>query len=131
MTFTDFAMIVIAASTAIFVLTLIPTLLAIKKTAVSAGLLADMALLELKPAIQELREVLAEMKTVSKNVAGKTDDLNCFMSALGETGNNLHIINRTISTVAGTINAAGVWVTGAKVAGKYMLERYLKKRGGI
>jgi uncharacterized protein YoxC len=130
MTFTDFAMIVIAASTAIFVLTLVPTLLAIKRTALSAGLLTDMIQQELKPTLQELTAVLAEMKTISKGVAEKTDDLNCFMSALGETGNNLNTINRTIGTVSSVLNATSVWATGAKVAGKYMLQRYLNMRGG-
>ncbi len=130
MTFTDFAMIVIAASTAIFVLTLVPTLLAIKRTALSAGLLTDMIQQELKPTLQELTAVLAEMKTISKGVAEKTDDLNCFMSALGETGNNLNTINRTIGTVSSLLNVTSVWATGAKVAGKYMLQRYLNMRGG-
>lgn len=130
MTFTDFAMIVIAASTAIFVLTLVPTLLAIKRTALSAGLLTDMIQQELKPTLQELTAVLAEMKAISKGVAEKTDDLNCFMSALGETGTNLNTINRTIGTVSNVLNATSVWVTGAKVAGQYMLQRYLNMRGG-
>jgi len=130
MTFTDFAMIVIAASTAIFVLTVVPTLLAIKRTALSAGLLTDMIQQELKPTLQELTAVLAEMKTISKGVAEKTDDLNCFMSALGETGNNLNTINRTIGTVSNVLNVTSVWATGAKVAGKYMFQRYLNMRGG-
>lgn len=130
MTFTDFAMIVIAASTAIFVLTLVPTLLAIKKTAISAGLLADMVQQELKPTIQELTAVLVEMKTVTKGIAEKTDDLNCFMSSLGETGENLHIINRTIGTVSSTLSSATALATGVKVAGKYILQRYLNMRGG-
>jgi uncharacterized protein YoxC len=130
MTFTDFAMIVIAASTVIFVLTLIPTLLAIKKTAISAGMLTDMMQQELKPTLQELTAVLTELKTVSKHIAEKTDDLNCFMSALGETGTNLHTINRAIGTVSSALNVANTWATGVKVAGKYMLQRYLINRGG-
>jgi uncharacterized protein YoxC len=130
MTFTDFAMIVIAASTAIFVLTLIPTLLAIKKTAISAGQLTDMVQQELKPTIQEMTAVLAELKIVSRHVAEKTDDLNCFMSALGETGENLHTINRTIGAVSGVLGSANALATGVKVAGKYMLQRYLNARGG-
>jgi uncharacterized protein YoxC len=130
MTFTDFAMIVIAASTAIFVLTLVPTLLAIKKTAISAGLLTDMVQQELKPTLQELTAVLAEMKIVTKNMAEKTDDLNCFMSALGETGNNLNTINRTIGTVSSTLGSATALVSGIKVAGQYVLQRYLNSRGG-
>jgi uncharacterized protein YoxC len=113
------------------VLTLIPTLLTIKRSAASIADLADMVQKELKPTIQELTGVLAELKTVSGSVAEHSDDVKLFMSALGETGNNLSTINRSVNVVTGALNATSIWATGAKVAGKYMFERYLKKRGGL
>jgi hypothetical protein len=53
------------------------------------------------------------------------------MTALGETGSNLSTINRSVSLVTGLLNTTSAWATGAKVAGKYVLEQYLKKRGGM
>jgi ABC-type transporter Mla subunit MlaD len=86
---------------------------------------------ELRPTLQELTAVLAELKTVGGGVAEHTDDVKRFMTALGETGTNLSTINRSVSTVTGVLNATSAWTTGAKVAGRYLLERYLKKRGGM
>ncbi len=131
MPLTGIALIIIAVAIFILVLTLIPTLLAIKRTAASVGTLADMVQQELKPTLQELTGVLAEMKTVGIGVAEHTDDVKRFMSALGETGSNLSTINRSVGIVTGVLNTTSVWATGARVAGKYMLDRYLKKRGGM
>jgi uncharacterized protein YoxC len=130
MPLTGIALIIIAVAFCILVLTLIPTLTAIKRTAESVGQLADMARDELKPTLHELSEVLAEMNTLGGGMAGHTDDVKRFMSALGETGVNMSSINRSIGVVTGVLNTTSVWKTGAKVAGKYMLEYYLKKRGG-
>lgn len=131
MAFSGIALIVIAVAFCILVLTLVPTLLAVKRTAESVGLLSDMIQKELKVTLQELTAVLAEQKAVIRGVADHNDDVGRFMTALGETGDNLHTINRTVGAVTGLLSASAVWVTGVKVAGKYMLERYLKKRGGI
>jgi len=130
MTLTGIMLIVIAATLCILVLTMIPTLLAVKRAASSFESLSNMVGKELKPAIQELTATLTELKTVSSGMAEQTDDVRRFMSALGETGDNLHTINRTVGTVTSVLTTTSAWVTGIKVAGKYALERYLKKRGG-
>jgi uncharacterized protein YoxC len=131
MPLTGIALIIIAVAICVLVLTLIPTLLTIKQSAASVGKLAEMVESELKPTLQELTEVLGELKTVGGGIAEHTDDVRRFMSALGETGTNLSTINRSVGVVTGVLNTTSVWATGAKVAGKYMFERYLKKRGGM
>jgi hypothetical protein len=105
--------------------------LTIKRSAAAVGELAEMIQNELKPTLQELTGVLSELKVVGGGIAEHTDDVLCFMSALGDTGDNLRIINRSASVVTGILSTTSVWTTGAKVAGKYLLERYLKKRGGM
>ena len=131
MSLTGIALLVIAAAFLLLVLTLIPAILTIKRTAASVGSLSDMVRQELKPTIQELTAVLTELKKVGGGFVEHSDDLNRFMSALGETGINLSTINLSVGVVAGVLNATSAWATGAKVAGKYVLERYLKKRGGM
>ena len=131
MPLTGIALIIIAIALFILVLTLIPTLLTVKKTATSFGNLAEMVQSELKPTLQELTSVLAELKTVGCGVVEHTDDVKRFMTALGETGTNLNTINRSVGIVTGLLNTTSVWATGARVAGKYVIERYLKKRGGM
>ena len=131
MSLTGIVLIVLTVAICFLVMTLIPTLLAIKRTATSVGDLAEMVQTELRPTLQELTGVLAELKTVGVGVAEHTDDVRRFMSAIGETGTNLSTINRSLSLVTEVFNTTSVWATGAKVAGKYMFDKYLKKRGGI
>jgi uncharacterized protein YoxC len=131
MPLTEIAVIIIAVAICLLVVILIPTLLSIKQTAASVARLADMVENELKPTLRELTGVLAELKTVSSGVAEHTDDVKCFMSSLGVTGVNIHTINRAVGVVSGLINTTSAWSTGAKVAGKYIVERYLKKSGGM
>jgi uncharacterized protein YoxC len=131
MSLTGIALIIIAAAFLILVLTLIPAITAFKRAAASVGSLSEMVETELKPTIQELTAVLVEMKTVGNGIAEHTEDVTRFMSAIGETGTNLSTINRSVGLLTGVLTTGSAWVTGAKVAGKYLLERYLKKRGGI
>jgi uncharacterized protein YoxC len=131
MSLTGIALIIIAIAVLILVLALLPAIGTIKRTAASVGSLADMVQQELKPTMQELTAVLAELKTVGGGVAEHTDDVRRFMTALGETGTNLSTINRSVSMVTGVLNTTSAWAAGAKVAGKYVLERYLRKRGGM
>ncbi|MBC8018613.1 MAG: DUF948 domain-containing protein [Verrucomicrobia bacterium] len=131
MSITEIALIIIAVSILILVLTLLPTIMTVKRTAASVGSLYDMIHKELKPTIQELTAVLVELKTIGSEVAEHTDDVRRFMTALGETGTNLSTINRSVGVFTGVLNTTSSWAAGAKVAGKYVLERYLKKRGGM
>ena len=131
MPLTGIALIIIAVAFFILVLVLIPTLTAIKQTATSVGELAEMVRSELKPTLHELSDVLAEINKLGGGMAEHTDDVKRFMSALGETGINVSTINRSVGVISGVLNTTSVWTTGAKVAGKYILERYLKKRGGM
>jgi len=122
------AALIAAIALAVLVLFLIPAILSIKKTAQSVAVLADLLSNELKPTIKELNQVLAELKTVGGGVAEHTGDVKRFMSALGETGTQISTINRSIGVVAGLLTQAGAVATGAKVAGTYLLENYLKRK---
>jgi len=126
----EIALIIIVVALCVLVLATIPALLALKRAALSVGAMAEMVQGELRPALRELTGVLAELKTVGGGVAEGTQDVKCFMAALGETGANLHTINRAVGVVSGVVNATSVWTAGIKVAGRYILEQYLKKRGG-
>jgi len=130
MTLTGIVLIIITAALCIMVLAFIPTLIAVKRAAVSLSALSDMVHKELQPTIHELNAVLAELKVVGNELAGHTGDVQRFMTALGRSGDNLHTINRSVEVVTGVLNAASAWTVGAKVAGKYLFERYLNKRGG-
>lgn len=130
MTLSEIALIIVVIAFVALVFTLIPAILSFKRTAASVGTLAEMVNTELRPTLQELPILLAELKTVGGELADHADEVKRFMTALGESGDRLHSINRTVGTVTGVLQTTSVWATGAKVAGKYLLERYIKKKGG-
>ena len=127
---TEIVLLVIGGAVVLLALMLVPAIASIRRAASSVADLADLARTEISPVLKELKDVLHEVKTVSAGVAEHTDDVKKFMASVGETGSNLHTINRTIGTVAGTLNATSAWIAGAKVAGSYIVERYLKRKGG-
>jgi len=128
MTLGALAALIAALALVVLVLFLIPAILSVKRTAESVSALADLLTNELKPTINELNEVLVELKTVSRGLAEHTADVQKFMSALGETGDQMTTINRSMGLVTGMFGQASAWVTGAKVAGKFLLERYLNRK---
>ena len=128
MTLGALAALIAALALAVLVLFLIPTVMTVKKTAASVAALADLLTNELKPTIKELNEVLVELKTVGNGVAEHTGDVKKFMAALGETGDQITTINRSVGVVTDALGQAGVWATGVKVAGRYLLERYLNRK---
>lgn len=128
MTLGALAALIAALALAVLVLFLIPTIMTVRRTAASVASLADLLTNDLKPTIKALNEVLVELKTVGGGVAEHTADVKKFMSALGETGDQISTINRSVGMVTNVLGQAGVWATGAKVAGKYLLERYLNRK---
>lgn len=122
------AALIAAIAVAVLVLFLIPLIQSARKTAQSITSLSDLLTNELKPTIRELNEVLAELRTVGGGVAEHTDDVKRFMSALGDTGTQLSTINRSVGLFTGLLQQAGTVATGAKVAGKYLLESYLQRK---
>ena len=122
------AALIASLAVVVLVMYLIPTILTVRRTAESVASLADLLTTELKPTIKELNEVLVELKTVGGGVAERTDDVKKFMSALGDAGDQISTINRSVSTVTTVLGQAGAWATGARVAGKYLLESYLSRK---
>jgi len=128
MSLATIAALIATVALVVLVIVLIPAIQSIRKTALSVSALADLLTNELKPTIKELNQVLAELKTVGGGVAEHTDDVKRFMSALGDTGTQLSSINRSVGVVTGLLNQASILATGAKVAGRYLLESYLKRK---
>jgi hypothetical protein len=75
MTLPGIVLIIITSVLCIMAVAFIPTLMAVKRAAVSLSSLSDMIHKELKPAIHELTAVLTELKIVGGEVAEHTDDV--------------------------------------------------------
>jgi uncharacterized protein YoxC len=124
----DLAAVVVAITLAVLAAFLIPTFIEIRKSAASLREFIVSADSELKPVLHELHQTITELKIIAEVAASKSEDMKTFMEALGDTGRNLRTINHVVGSVAGVLATSSAWVVGARVAGKFILERLSKKR---
>ena len=123
------AAIIVAITLVVLAVFMIPTFIEARKTAIAAREFLTRTDLELQPAIQDLRAIIADLKGMAAEAAEKTEDLKLFMGALGDTGRYVRTINTIVGTVANTVSTSSLWLSGARVAGKYLYDRISKKGG--
>lgn len=122
------AAVIVALTLVVLAAFMIPAFIEIRKTAVAIREVSARAENEVVPVLHELHKTLGELKSFAEGAAEKADDLKCFMEALGDTGRHLRTINNVVGSVAGVLATSSAWVTGARVAGKFILETLSKKR---
>ncbi|HEY5514167.1 MAG TPA: DUF948 domain-containing protein [Geomonas sp.] len=108
---------------------LIPVLQELKKTAVSLRNFSDTMQVEIKPLVKELRETVADIQVVTSATAANADGVNILLEEIGQAGRNIRMINKVIGVASELVAGSSAWVTGARVAGKYIADRLIKKRG--
>jgi uncharacterized protein YoxC len=129
MTLISFAAVLVAVTLVVVAAVLVPVLLELRRTATAVREFVERAEAEILPSIRELHDTVADLKVISGGVAEKIEDIQCFMEVVGETGRGLKTISTAVSSAAGAFNRSSLWMTGAKVAGNYFIERVTKKRG--
>lgn len=129
-------MVVIGVAVTIMAITLIalacvmiPAFIEIRKTAVATRTALTSLETDLKPVLQSLQGSLADLKIVTEEAANKIEDVGLFMEELGNAGRTMRTINMVVSSLTGVMTKGSLWMTGAKVAGKMVVEQILKKRG--
>lgn len=129
-------MVVISIAVAIVAITFvvlavfaIPAFIEARKTAMAAREFFSRTETELQPVLKDLRCLIDDLKTMAAEASEKTGEVKLFMEALGDTGRNLRIINTVVGTVAGALSTSSLWITGARVAGKFIIDRVSKKGG--
>ncbi|SNB48038.1 DUF948 domain-containing protein [Geobacter sp. DSM 9736] len=113
----------------VLAIVLIRTSIEVRKTAIKARSFMEQLETEVKPVIFELHETLGNLKILTEEAAGKVENVKSFMEAAGDTGRSLQTINTVVKSVTGAVSKSSLWMTGAKVAGKFVLNRFFKKRG--
>jgi uncharacterized protein YoxC len=129
MIFVNIAAVVVAAAVVVLVVFLIPLIRELKTTAVSLREIASRMENDILPTVKELHEVLAEAKVITDGAAESMDSVKSLMSAIGETGKSFHAIGTVVGNAAGVLSKSTLWLTGAKVAGSYLRDKLIKKRG--
>jgi uncharacterized protein YoxC len=123
------AVVIMAVTLVVIAAAIVPAFLEIKKTAVASRVTLERIEGDLRPVLNELRETLADLQLIIHATADKREDVSTFMGALGDTGRSIKTINNVLGSVAGLVSNSSVWLTGAKVAGKFVAEKFLRKRG--
>jgi uncharacterized protein YoxC len=120
--------VVIAITIVVLAAFMIPTLIEIRKSAAAVrAYLTDMES-QVQPVLKELRELTANLRVLTDGIASKTDEVKCFMTAVGDTGRNISRINVVIGDFAGLLTRSSLWMTGLKAGGRYVIDRITKKR---
>jgi uncharacterized protein YoxC len=125
----NIAALIIAVAVVVLVIALIPLIRELKESSIALREFVVKVESDIHPTIKELHAVLADLEVITAGAADKVEDVKHFMSAVGETGKGLRTISTVVSGIAGTVANSSVWLTGAKVAGSYLLEKLLKKGG--
>jgi uncharacterized protein YoxC len=120
---------VTALTLVVMAICLIPVLLEAKKTAVSLRTLSDSLQLEVRPLVKELRETIQDIQVITGATAANADGVGILMEELGHAGQNIRMINRVIGVASTLVAGSSAWITGARVAGKFIADRLIKKRG--
>ena len=124
------AAVVVAITLVVLAAFTVPALIEIRKTTASLREFITSADSELKPVLHELHQTITEVKVIVEGIASRTEDVTCFMEALGDTSRNLRKINSVVGTVSSVLASSTAWAIGVKAAGKFILERLSKKRKG-
>ena len=127
MTIISLAAAIVAITMVVLAAVLIPAVIEIRKTAEATRDFISRTDADLKPILTELRSTLADLKALTGGVAENIDDLKTFMGAVGETGRGLKTIGTVVGSVSGVLASSSLWLSGAKVAGRYLMEKFAKK----
>jgi uncharacterized protein YoxC len=107
---------------------LIPVLVEVRKTAVVMRTSLQNVESQCQPVLTELRQLTANLLILTEGVASETDEVKSLMISLGDTGRNISRINAVVGNVASLLCTSSLWMTGLKAAGRYAIDRIVKKR---
>jgi len=123
------AVMIMAVTLVLLAAAIVPAFIEIRKAAVASRESLERIEADLGPVLRELKDTLADVKLIVHEAAENREEVTIFMEALGDTGRGLRTINGVVGSVAGFLSTSSVWMAGAKVAGKFAVEKFLRKRG--
>jgi len=107
----------------------IPVLIELRRALAELRKLTAQTEEDMKPLMQDLHETLSELKVLTREASGRVGEVRNFTEAVGETGRHIRSVNTVLGVVTSVISGSSMWLTGAKVAGKVVLDRFTKKGG--
>ena len=129
MVFVNIAAIVVAAAVVVLVFFLVPLIRELKATVISVRESASRLENDIQLTIKDLNEVIADVSVITEGAAENAENIRTFMYAVGETGKGLQVLGAVVGGAANALSKSSLWLTGARVAGSYLMEKLTKKRG--
>ncbi len=128
MVFVNIAALVVAAAVVVLVFFLIPLIRELKAAAISFREIACRLENDIQPTIRELNGVLADVSVIAEGAAESIGTVRTFVSTVDEANKGLRTIVSVVGGAAGVFSKSTLWLTGAKVAGSFLMEKLTKKR---
>jgi len=125
----NIAAVIVAGSMVVLVVVLIPLIMELRRTATTLRETVERMEADIRPTIAEVNRTLEDIQILTNGAAENMESIHCFMSAIGETGRGLRTISTVVSGAASALSRSSLWLTGAKVAGSFLMEKLIKKRG--
>lgn len=107
----------------------IPVLVELRKSLVELRQFIVCTEEQIKPVMNDLHTTLVELKTLTREASERVEEVKGFTEAVGETGRHVRAINSVMGAATTVITGSTVWMTGAKAAGRFVLDRISKKGG--
>lgn len=117
---------VTAVTLVVLAICLIPVLAEFKKAAMALTSATDTLTQEVQPLVKELRDTVADIQVITNSAAANADGVAMLLGELGHAGHNIRMINKVLGVASEVAHNSTVWLTGAKVAGKFIADRLRK-----
>ena len=115
-----------AVALVVLAICLVPVLAELKKAAMALQNAANTLQQEVQPLIKDLRDTVADVQVITSSAAANADGVNLLMTELGHAGHNIRMINKVMGVASELVANTPLYMTGVKVAGKYLADRLIK-----
>jgi uncharacterized protein YoxC len=87
------------------------------------------ATIRAETAAADLHVVLSQVKVLAVEATERLEEVRPLTEAISETGRHVRSINGVLGAVTTVVSSSSMWLTGAKVAGRFLVDRFTKKGG--
>ena len=123
------AALLIAVAMVVLVAVLVPAIAEVKKTSVAVRDFIVATENSLTPALGELRQALTDLREMTDAAAARRDDITTLMTALGDTGENVHRLNGILDGAVRAVEKPVMYWTGLKAAAQAIAGHFSRKGG--
>ncbi len=123
------AALVVALGVVVLVAVLVPAINEVKRTSSAVRRCIVNTETSLHPMLEELRKSIADVREIADAAAARRDDISTLLSALGDTGENVHRLNGIIGGAVQVVEKPVMYWAGLKAAARNIAGQFTQKKG--